>query len=190
MSASPGIMLTSGDLPATAPTTKSLYPSGRGRLQRDDPVIGGIGPILTNEDSYDGPGLDSPMSHNGEPLHINGDLLLDGGFGSEKPKPQIDVFSDKAVKIDEGGLDQIFASDEEDESQEVRRNVVVVTLHLKQCRLLQGTEMTQFTFDDNRTGGGERADTANSHKVTKVCCVSPSCILPLTYVLHDPLYAI
>ena len=122
---SPG-MLSSSDLPSTPSTTmRGVYPGGRGKLPRDDPVIpsiGGIGPILTNEDSYDSPALalDSPMSHNGEPHHINGDLLLDGGLGSERPKPQIDVFSDKAVKIDEGGLDQIFASDEEDESQEVR----------------------------------------------------------------------
>lgn len=97
---------------------------GRSRTQRDDdpgiPGIGGIGPILAAEDSYDSVGMDSPMSHNGEPHQANGELLLDGAFGSEKSKPQIDVFSDKAVKIDEGGLDQIFASDEEDDSQEVR----------------------------------------------------------------------
>ena len=97
---------------------------GRGRLPTSVdpgvPVIGGLGTVLATEDGYDGAGLDSPMSHNGELHQANGDLLLDGGFGSEKSKPQIDVFSDKAVKIDEGGLDQIFASDEEDELQEVR----------------------------------------------------------------------
>ena len=100
---------------------------GRGRIVRDvDPGIpgigiGGIGPILATEDSYDCVGVDSPISHNGELNQSNGEMLLDGGFGSEKSKPQIDLFIDKAVKIDESGLDQIFASDEEDESQEVRK---------------------------------------------------------------------
>lgn len=95
----------------------------RGRILRDPgiPEIGGIGPTLATEDSYDGVGVDSPISHNGESHQTSGEMLLDGGFGSEKSKPQIDVFSDKAVKIDEGGLDQIFASDEEDESHEVRK---------------------------------------------------------------------
>ena len=125
---SPGLILAASERPGTPSSATKLHPvsvGGRGRSQRDDdlgiPGIGGIGPILAAEDSYDSVGMDSPMSHNGEPHQSNGELLLDGGFGSEKSKPQIDVFSDKAVKIDEGGLDQIFASDEEDESQEVRK---------------------------------------------------------------------
>ena len=127
---SPGLMHVAGDRPGTPSSATKLHPiptSGCGRVQRGGdpgiPGIGGIGPILATEDTYDGPGMDSPMSmgHNGEPHQANGELLLDGGFGSEKLKPQIDVFSDNAVKIDEGGLDQIFASDEEDESQEVRK---------------------------------------------------------------------
>ena len=125
--ASPSHILVPGDRPNTPSSATKLHPlpiGGRGRLPISGdpgvPVIGGLGTILGSEDGYDGAGLDSPMSHNGEPHQANGDLLLDGGFGSEKSKPQIDVFSDKAVKIDEGGLDQIFASDEEDELQEVR----------------------------------------------------------------------
>ena len=43
-----------------------------------------------------------------------------GGMERFPMKPQtIDVFSESAVRIEEGGLDQIFASDEEDEEQEV-----------------------------------------------------------------------
>ena len=102
-----------------------------GRILRDAGIseIGGISPILAAEDSYGGVEVDSPVSHNGESHQTSGEMLLDGGFGLEKSKPQIDVFSDKAVKIDEGGLDQIFASDEEDETQEVRK-VVLHQIHL------------------------------------------------------------
>ena len=111
----------------------------RDRILRDPgiPEIGGIGPILATEDSYDGVGVDSPLSHNGESHQTSGEMLLDGGFGSEKSKPQIDVFSDKAVKIDEGGLDQIFASDEEDESHEVRR-ILLYQMHLNCVSLATG----------------------------------------------------
>ena len=125
-----------GDRPSTPSSASKLHPlpiGGHGRLHREgDPgitTISGIGNILPSEDGYDVPGMDSPMSHNGEGHQTNGELLLDGGFGSEKSKPQIDVFSDKAVKIDEGGLDQIFASDEEDESQEVR--MIMIDVHVQ-----------------------------------------------------------
>ena len=48
------------------------------------------------------------------------DSVLGGGMERFPNKPQtIDVFSESAVRIEEGGLDQIFASDEEDEEQEV-----------------------------------------------------------------------
>ena len=114
-------MLFASDRPNTPSSATKLHPLPISRIQREgDPGIPGVGTILPAEDGYDGPGMDSPISHNGEAHQANGELLLDGGFGSEKPKAQIDVFSDKAVKIDEGGLDQIFASDEEDDSQEVR----------------------------------------------------------------------
>ena len=60
------------------------------------------------------------MSMDGDP---NGSLSMDGVLGGLEMLPlksgTIDVFSDSAVKIEEGGLDQIFASDEEDEGQEV-----------------------------------------------------------------------
>ena len=39
---------------------------------------------------------------------------------------------------------------------------------MKSVLLCQGMEMTQFTFGDGRTGGSERIDHSNNHKVTKV----------------------
>lgn len=114
----------------------------RDRILRDADVreIGGVGPILAMEDSYDGVGVDSPISHNGESHQTSAEMLLDGGFGSEKSKPQIDVFSDKAVKIDESGLDQIFASDEEDESQEVRKISTPDCINDVSCTIGNGNE--------------------------------------------------
>ena len=127
-------MLAASEQPNTPSSATKLHPvpiDTHGRIMRDAGIseIGGISPILAAEDSYDGVGVDSPLSHNGESHQTSGEMLLDGGFGSEKSKPQIDVFSDKAVKIDEGGLDQIFASDEEDETQEVRK-IVLHQMHL------------------------------------------------------------
>ena len=125
---SPGHLHVTGERPSTPSSTTKLHPlpvGVHGRIQREGDLgfsgIGSIGPILAAEDGLDGQGMDSPISHNGEAHQANEELLLESGFGSEKPKPQIDVFSDKAVKIDESGLDQIFASDEEDDSQEVRK---------------------------------------------------------------------
>ena len=187
ISTSPGLIHAASERSGTpsSATKHSVSIGGRGRTQRDGdpgiPGIGGIGPILAAEDSYDGVGVDSPMSHNGELHQSNGELLLDGGFGSEKSKPQIDVFSDKVVKIDEGGLDQIFASDEEDESQEVRM-ILLNIMHKIMCALLQGMEMNQFTFGDGRTGGTEHVDPSTNHKVSKVRTSSLSFYASLTHV--------
>ena len=142
ISGSPGHLHVAGDRPSTPSSATKPHPlpvGGHGRIQREGdpglPAIVSIGPILATEDGFDGSGMDSPISHNGEGHQANEELLSEGGFGSEKPKPQIDVFSDKAVKIDESGLDQIFASDEEDDSQEVRK---MLWLYLRnwQCILL------------------------------------------------------
>lgn len=135
---SPGHLHVSGERPSTPSSTTKLHPlpvGVHGRIQREGDLglsgIGSIGPLIAMEDGLDGQGMDSPFSHSGEAHQANGELLLEGGFGSEKSKPQIDVFSDKAVKIDESGLDQIFASDEEDDSQEVRK---MLWLYLRNCQ--------------------------------------------------------
>ena len=141
MNTNPCLVIAANERPNTQSSAAKLLPvsvGASGKILRDAgiPEIGAIGPILAAEDSYSGVGVDSPISHNGESHQSSGEMLLDGGFGSEKSKPQIDVFSDKAVKIDEGGLDQIFASDEEDESQEVRK-ILFYKLHLN--RVSHGT---------------------------------------------------
>jgi hypothetical protein len=167
------VILAASEQPNTPSSATKLHPVSigtHGRILRDAGIsdIGGIGPVLASEDSYNGVGVDSPISHNGESHQTSGEMVLDGGFGSEKSKPQIDVFSDKAVKIDEGGLDQIFASDEEDEAQGVRKSL----LHPMHMNLvlhtLQGMEVNQFTFGDGRAGGLEHIDLSTSHKVSKV----------------------
>ena len=93
---------------------------GRGRKESDVGIgLGSVDKVLHEVDGLDN-AVNSPMSMDGDP---NGSLSMDGVLGGLEMLPlksgTIDVFSDSAVKIEEGGLDQIFASDEEDEGQEV-----------------------------------------------------------------------
>ena len=93
---------------------------GRGRKESDVGIgLGSVDKVLHEVDGLDN-AVNSPMSMDGDP---NGSLSMDGVLGGLEMFPlkpgTIDVFSDSAVKIEEGGLDQIFASDEEDEGQEV-----------------------------------------------------------------------
>ena len=127
-STTPAMVL--GERPTTPKRRPSLSNSkspsstirGKGRGRKDSDVgigLGSVDKVLHEVDGLDN-AVSSPMSMDGDP---NGSLSMDGVLGGLEMFPlkpgTIDVFSDSEVKIEEGGLDQIFASDEEDEGQEV-----------------------------------------------------------------------
>ena len=100
--------------------TKTGGPSSTGQISAADSGIGSIDRLLPLDDGFGG--MESPMSTDGGDI-VNGANSLDG-LDNEGDKSlllkslPIDVFSDRAVKIEAGDLDRIFDSDEEEEEEE------------------------------------------------------------------------